>query len=93
MVAGYTTTEFYDIIIQNFTTYVTGSAVLTGLLIFTGLLILFVKTGFPLPIILVIMIPLGLTYVAYGLLGSLGIGISLLIFLIVAFVAGLVLFK
>lgn len=90
---GYTTTEFYDFVIQNFTTYITGSAVLTGLLIFTGLLLLFVKTGFPLPIILVVLIPLGLTYVAYGLLGTLGVGISLIIFLIVAVVGGLVLFK
>ena len=92
-VAGYTTTEMYDIIISNFTTYITGSAVLTGLLIFTLLLLVLVKSGFPLQIILVLMIPLTLTYVSYGLLGSMGIGISLVIFLIVAVVGGWSLLK
>lgn len=90
---GYTTNEFYDIVISNFTTYITGSAVLTGLLIFTLILLVLVKSGFPLQIILVLMIPLTLTYIAYGLLGTLGVGVSLIIFLIIAVVGGAVMFK
>lgn len=77
--------EYLALIWNSINSYVTGSAILTGLLVVILLTYTLVKIGVPLAVGLIILLPLALVFAMYGLMGSASAGVFVAIALIISF--------